>query len=137
MRWDDDCANRLSALRYARALASMTSTCSRASCRAISSFSMVFIEKPDACSPSRRVVSKTMTRSIRRLRRFLAGQPGRRRVRPPDEHAPHRPRERVAGEEREEEDLVLGGHDHDGQDDDQERLHRPAPHEIDLLEAPV
>jgi hypothetical protein len=42
----------------------MTSTWSRASCRAISSFSIVFIEKPGACSPSRKVVSKTMTRSM-------------------------------------------------------------------------
>jgi hypothetical protein len=42
----------------------MTSTWSRASCRAISSFSIVLIEKPGACSPSRKVVSKTMTRSM-------------------------------------------------------------------------
>jgi hypothetical protein len=44
--------------------ASMTSTLSRASCRAISSFSIVFIEKPGACSPSRNVVSKMITRSM-------------------------------------------------------------------------
>ena len=44
--------------------ASMTSTLRRASWRAISSFSMVFIEKPGACSPSRSVVSKMITRSM-------------------------------------------------------------------------
>ena len=44
--------------------ASMTSTWRRASCRAISSFSIVFIENPGACSPSRSVVSKMMTRSM-------------------------------------------------------------------------
>ena len=38
--------------------ASMTSTPSRTSCRAISSFSSVFIEAPGDCSPSRSVVSK-------------------------------------------------------------------------------
>ena len=42
--------------------ASMTSTFRRASCRAISSFSPVFMEKPGACSPSRSVVSKMITR---------------------------------------------------------------------------
>ena len=44
--------------------ASITSTFRRASCRAISSFSPVFIEKPGACSPSRSVVSKMITRSM-------------------------------------------------------------------------
>ena len=42
--------------------ASMTSTFSRASCRAISSFSVVFMENPGACSPSRSEVSKMITR---------------------------------------------------------------------------
>jgi len=44
--------------------ASMTSTLRRASCRAISSFSCVFMENPGACSPSRSDVSKMMIRSI-------------------------------------------------------------------------
>ena len=44
--------------------ASMTSTLRRASCRAISSFSILFMENPGACSPSRSVVSKMMTRSM-------------------------------------------------------------------------
>ena len=43
--------------------ASMTSTPSRASWWAISSFSVVFSEMPGDCSPSRRVVSKMKTRS--------------------------------------------------------------------------
>ena len=43
--------------------ASMTSTPSRASWCAISSFSPTFSEMPGDCSPSRRVVSKMMTRS--------------------------------------------------------------------------
>ena len=43
--------------------ASMTSTPSRESCCAISSFSLVFSEIPGDCSPSRRVVSKMITRS--------------------------------------------------------------------------
>src|SRR5215208_1555889 len=43
--------------------ASMTSTPSRDSCCAISSFSLVFSEIPGDCSPSRRVVSKMITRS--------------------------------------------------------------------------
>ncbi len=42
--------------------ASMTSTCRRASCWAISSFSVVFSEMPGDCSPSRSVVSKISTR---------------------------------------------------------------------------
>ena len=42
--------------------ASITSTPSRASCWAISSFSCVFSEIPGDCSPSRRVVSKISTR---------------------------------------------------------------------------
>src|SRR5215472_13150550 len=44
--------------------ASITSTFSAASCRAILSFSSVFIEKPGDCSPSRSVVSKMRTTSI-------------------------------------------------------------------------
>ena len=44
--------------------ASMTSTPRRASCWAISSFSLAFSEMPGDCSPSRRVVSKICTRSI-------------------------------------------------------------------------
>ena len=43
--------------------ASMMSTPSAASCRAIFSFSSIRIEKPGACSPSRSVVSKMMRRS--------------------------------------------------------------------------
>ena len=51
--------------------ASMTSTPSRASCRAISSFSPGHMEKPGDCSPSRRVVSKMKTLSaMRRLRAY-------------------------------------------------------------------
>ena len=42
--------------------ASITSTPSRASCWAISTFSPVFSEMPGDCSPSRRVVSKMWTR---------------------------------------------------------------------------
>ena len=41
--------------------ASITSTPSRASCWAISSFSCVFSEMPGDCSPSRSVVSKIST----------------------------------------------------------------------------
>ncbi len=41
--------------------ASMMSTPRRASCWAISSFSVWFIEAPGACSPSRSVVSKILT----------------------------------------------------------------------------
>ena len=41
--------------------ASMTSTPMRASCWAISSFSVSFIDAPGACSPSRSVVSKIFT----------------------------------------------------------------------------
>jgi hypothetical protein len=41
---------------------SITSTFSRASCRATSSFSRNVIEAPGHCSPSRRVVSKMMIR---------------------------------------------------------------------------
>ncbi len=44
--------------------ASMTSTPSRESCWAISSFSALFSEMPGDCSPSRSVVSKMMTRSL-------------------------------------------------------------------------
>src|SRR6185312_9760436 len=44
--------------------ASMTSTPRRASWCAISSFSPGFSEMPGDCSPSRRVVSKMMTRSL-------------------------------------------------------------------------
>ena len=43
--------------------ASITSTPSRASCWAISTFSCVFSEMPGDCSPSRSVVSKMWTRS--------------------------------------------------------------------------
>ena len=42
--------------------ASITSTPSRASCWAISSFSLALSEMPGDCSPSLRVVSKMMTR---------------------------------------------------------------------------
>ena len=42
--------------------ASITSTPSRASCWAISTFSAVFSEMPGDCSPSLRVVSKMWTR---------------------------------------------------------------------------
>ncbi len=41
--------------------ASMTSTCRRASCSAISTFSRASSEMPGDCSPSRRVVSKIVT----------------------------------------------------------------------------
>jgi hypothetical protein len=41
----------------------MMSTPSAASCRAIRSFSSIRIEKPGACSPSRSVVSKMISRS--------------------------------------------------------------------------
>lgn len=41
--------------------ASMTSTPSRSSWRAISSFSLKFMLHPGDCSPSRRVVSKILT----------------------------------------------------------------------------
>ena len=46
--------------------ASITSTPSRASWCAISTFSCVFREMPGDCSPSRRVVSKMWTRSCSR-----------------------------------------------------------------------
>ena len=36
----------------------------RASCRANSNFSLKFIEKPGDCSPSRKVVSKIIIRSL-------------------------------------------------------------------------
>ena len=51
--------------------ASMTSTPSAASARAISSFSAMFMLAPGDCSPSRRVVSKIRTR-------FASGGPSRR-----------------------------------------------------------
>jgi hypothetical protein len=57
--------------------ASMTSTPSRASWCAISSFSGVFSEMPGDCSPSRSVVSKTITRSGSGM-----GGRGRARTRP-------------------------------------------------------
>jgi hypothetical protein len=41
----------------------MTSTCSRASCSAISTFSRASSEMPGDCSPSRSVVSKMVTPS--------------------------------------------------------------------------
>src|SRR5450759_1102958 len=44
--------------------ASITSTPRRTSCRAISTFSPVFMEAPGDCSPSRSVVSKILTRSM-------------------------------------------------------------------------
>src|SRR5438874_7080151 len=83
--------------------ASMTSTFSRASCRAISSFSIVFIENPGDCSPSRSVVSKMITRSmvayplVHVLGR-LGGDGGRR---PPHDHAAGRARERLSPEDEE------------------------------------
>src|SRR5262245_44552329 len=119
--------------------ASITSTRRRASWRAISSFSIVFMENPGACSPSRSVVSKMMTRSIRPLRRLLARQFDRRRRR--DGMTEDQPVERAlhgeAVEEHEQEEVVLGGHDHDGQENDQQRLHRSPADEVDFLEAPV
>src|SRR5215831_14971221 len=45
--------------------ASMMSTCSLSSCRAIRSFSSTFMLNPGACSPSLNVVSKIEMRSIR------------------------------------------------------------------------
>ena len=47
--------------------ASITSTPSRASCWAISTFSCVFSEMPGDCSPSRSVVSKMWTREASSL----------------------------------------------------------------------
>ena len=44
--------------------ASIRSTPSASSCLASSTFSLVRSEKPGACSPSRRVVSKIVTRSV-------------------------------------------------------------------------
>ena len=44
--------------------ASMTSTLSRSSCRAMRSFSSLVIEAPGDCSPSRKVVSKMNRRSV-------------------------------------------------------------------------
>ena len=44
--------------------ASITSTPNFSSCLAISSFSWIFRVPPAACSPSRRVVSKIITRSV-------------------------------------------------------------------------
>jgi hypothetical protein len=44
--------------------ASMTSTRSRSSCRAMRSFSSRVIEAPGDCSPSRKVVSKMMSLSV-------------------------------------------------------------------------
>ena len=44
--------------------ASMTSTPSAASARAISSFSAMFMLAPGDCSPSRKVVSKIRTRFV-------------------------------------------------------------------------
>ena len=44
--------------------ASMTSTCSRSSCRAMRSFSSRVMEAPGDCSPSRKVVSKMMSLSV-------------------------------------------------------------------------
>ena len=49
--------------------ASITSTPSRASCRAMRSFSSMRIEKPGACSPSLSVVSNTITRLASVMRR--------------------------------------------------------------------
>jgi hypothetical protein len=43
--------------------ASITSTRMRSSCRAMRSFSSLVIEAPGDCSPSRKVVSKMMSRS--------------------------------------------------------------------------
>jgi hypothetical protein len=44
--------------------ASMTSTRSRSSCRAMRSFSSRVIDAPGDCSPSRKVVSKMMSLSV-------------------------------------------------------------------------
>src|SRR4051812_11463983 len=53
--------------------ASMTSTPRRASCCAISSFSVVFSEMPGDCSPSRSVVSKMVTRFVSCMGSLLLG----------------------------------------------------------------
>src|SRR5687767_11786047 len=121
--------------------ASMTSTLSRASWRAISSFSIVFMENPGDCSPSRSVVSKMITRSMvwllcsevactglpqvawfemlggcaRRLSR------PRRRYGTADEQSAHRTGRGVSKEDQEHEQLVIGGDDHDAEDDDEQR----------------
>ncbi len=50
--------------------ASITSTFSRSSARAMRSFSSPVMDAPGLCSPSRRVVSKMMTRSL-----LLIGNP--------------------------------------------------------------
>src|SRR5688572_109755 len=117
--------------------ASMTSTFSRASWRAISSFSMVFIEKPGACSPSRNVVSKMITRSMLSPSRvFLAGLERRHRRASDDEPA-HRARERVAGEDEKKKNVVLRGNDHHRQHHHEEGLAGAPPRKRDFLEAPI
>src|SRR5688572_3253070 len=117
--------------------ASMTSTLSRASCRAISSFAMVFIEKPVACSPSRNVVSKMITRSmLSPSRMFLAGLQRRHR-RATDDQPSHGAGERVAGEDEKKKDVVLRRDDHDRQHHHEEGLAGAPSRKGHFLEAPV
>src|SRR2546422_3324608 len=127
--------------------ASMTSTRRRASCRAISSFSTAFMEKPGDCSPSRNVVSKMITRSMTTslnldgpwpstVSDFLRGGGLRKRRASHDETA-HGTGERVAREEDEEEELRVRRDDHDAEHDDEERLRGMALRPAELLEAPV
>src|SRR5437588_11236807 len=64
--------------------ASITSTCSAASCLAMRSFSLVFMGKPGDCSPSRSVVSKMRTVSIMGPPAYRVSQsPSNARARPP------------------------------------------------------
>src|SRR3990170_3388674 len=135
--------------------ASMTSTLSRASCRAISSFSMVFIEKPGACSPSLNVVSNMMTRSmipstcsvprgspvgtraLALLALFPLGIAARHAFRLPNPQAARGPGQDVEPEQGEEEELVVRGDDEHPEHDQQQDPQPMAPGEIHLLEAPV
>src|SRR5712692_1857483 len=122
--------------------ASMTSTFSRASWRAISSFSKAFIENPGACSPSRSVVSKMITRSIACPPLPWLGVPGslldrRRRVPPARPHGARRAAQDVDREEQEREPLPVHV---DDERRDHERDQDPGgatPGEIDLFEAVV
>jgi len=56
------CTDKKSPSLLAGNPASITSTFSRANCRAISNFSRKFMEAPGHCSPSRNVVSNMMIR---------------------------------------------------------------------------
>src|SRR5437016_3211391 len=120
--------------------ASMTSTLRRASCRAISSFSIVFMETRAAGWPPGGLVSKRRPQpmpppglsayppfALRRARHRRAA----------DDEPPQRPGQGIAGEQHEQEQLVVRRNDHDRQHDHEQRSHRPAPSEVDLLEAPV